>query len=103
MGRETGVTEQQLRDLPCYRESLAFSETDRLVIDLAVAMAAAPVEVPPPLLADLRERLDEGQLVELAAGLAWENHRARFNRVFGVQAMGFSAGAFCALPERRTM
>jgi hypothetical protein len=39
--------------------------------------------------------------VELAASIAWENYRARFNRVFGVRSSGFSEGAFCALPERR--
>jgi hypothetical protein len=39
--------------------------------------------------------------VELAAAIAWENYRARFNRVFGVRPLGFSGeGAFCALPER---
>jgi hypothetical protein len=32
--------------------------------------------------------------------IAWENHRARFNRVFGVLAEGFSEGAFCPMPER---
>ena len=47
MGRELGVTEEQLRDLPRYRESPAFSEQERLVIDLAVEMAKTPVELPP--------------------------------------------------------
>ncbi len=49
----------------------------------------------------LRQRFDEAQLVELAAATAWENYRARFNRVFGVRPVGFCEGAFCALPERR--
>ena len=99
MGRELGVTEEQLRDLPRYRESGAFSEEERLVINLAVEMAHTPVEVPPELVEKLRKRFDEAQLVELAAAIAWENYRARFNRVFGVQPVGFSEGAFCALPE----
>jgi alkylhydroperoxidase family enzyme len=99
VGRELGVTEEQLRDLPRYRESEAFSEEERLAIDLAVEMAKAPVEVPPGLMERLREHFDEAQLVELAAAIAWENFRARFNRVFGVQPVGFSEGAFCALPE----
>lgn len=100
MGREQGVTEEQLRDLPRYRESAAFSEVERLAIDLAVEMTKQRVEVPEDLLDRLREHFDEAQLVELAAGIAWENYRARFNRVFGVQAVGFSERAFCALPER---
>ncbi len=96
-----GVTEEQIRDLPRYRESPAFSEEERMVMDLAVEMARTPVEVPPDLLERLNRRFSEAQLVELAAAIAWENYRARFNRVFGVRAAGFSEGAFCALPEHR--
>lgn len=99
VGRELGVTEQQLRDLPRYRESEAFSEEERLVIDLAVKMSKVPVKVSPELTEELCKRFDEAQLVELAASIAWENYRARFNRVFGVRPMGFSEGSFCALPE----
>ncbi len=100
MGRELGVTEEQLHDLPLYRDSPAFSEIERLVIDLAVEMSKTPVALSPAFLDALRQYFDEAQLVELAASIAWENYRARFNRVFGVEAVGFSAGAFCALPER---
>ena len=71
------------------------------MIDLAAEMARTPVEVPEPLMTALRREFDEAQLVELTAALAWENYRARFNRVFKVEAVGFSAGAFCALPEHR--
>jgi hypothetical protein len=42
---------------------------------------------------DLRKRLEERfstpQLVELAAAIAWENYRARSNRVFGFGSEGF--------------
>ncbi len=100
MSRELGVTEEQLHDLPRYRESQAFSEEERLVIDLAVEMAKSPVEPPRQLLDELRRHFDEAQLVELAAAIAWENYRSRFNRVFGVRPVGFCEGSFCALPER---
>jgi alkylhydroperoxidase family enzyme len=100
VGRELGVTEEQLHDLPSYRESQAFSEEERLVIDLAVEMAKSPVEPPRQLLDELRRHFDQAQLVELAAAIAWENYRSRFNRVFGVQPVGFCEGSFCALPER---
>jgi len=101
VGRAHGVSEQQLHDLARYRESPAFSELEREVLDLAVAMAATPTEVPDAVVSRLRRRLDEAQLVELVAAIAWENYRARFNRVFGVEPVGFCAGAACALPERR--
>lgn len=101
MGRATGVPEEQLRDLPRYETSSAFTSDDRLVLDLAVAMAQTPTEVSDELLKRLREHFDEGQLVELASAIAWEHYRARFNRVFGIGAGGFSGeGAYCVLPER---
>ena len=104
MCRDVGITEEQLRDLPRYRESAAFNETERAAIDLAVEMARTPVEVPGDVQDELKRHFDEAQLVELAASIAWEHYRARFNRVFGVRSVGFteSTGAFCALPEPRT-
>ncbi len=99
VGRELGVTAEQIRDLPRYRESPAFSEEERLALDIVVEMAKIPVEPPPELLECLRQRFDEAQLVELAAAISWESYRARFNRVFGVRPVGFCDGDLCALPE----
>ena len=95
------MTEERLRDLSRYRESQVFSGEERLVIQLAEEMSEIPVQPPSGLLEALRLRFDEAQLVELAAAIAWENYRARFNRVFGVRPVGFcKEGTFCALPER---
>lgn len=94
-----GVSEQQLLELPRYRTSAAFSDLERLVIDLAVEMAKTPAEIPDDLIARLRAAFDEAQLVELAATIAWENFLSRFNRVFRVESSGFSEGAVCALPQ----
>ena len=63
-------------------------------------MAKTPTDVPADLVSRLRAQFDEAQLVELAAAIAWEHYRARFNRVFGVRSAGFSEGAFFVLPER---
>ena len=95
-----GVPEEQLVELSRYESSAAFDPTERLVLDLAVAMARTPADVPEELRARLREHFDEAALVELAAAIAWEHHRSRFNRALGVQPAGFSEGAFCVLPER---
>ena len=77
-----------------------FSETERLVLEYADAMTKTPVEVPETLFRKLREKFTEAQLVELTATLAWENYRARFDHAFGVEAEGFTEGAYCALPVR---
>jgi alkylhydroperoxidase family enzyme len=95
-----GVTEQQLLNLSQYQTSDAFDDLERAALDLAVAMAGTPTDIPSELTQRLRKDLDEAQLVELSATIAWENYQARFNRVFGVRSSGFSEGAFCAMPEK---
>ena len=77
-----------------------FSPLEKLVLDYAVEMTKTPVVVPEALFAALRKEFNEAQLLELTATIAWENYRARFDHAFGVEAQGFSQGAYCALPER---
>ena len=86
--------------LPDYRESGAFTPLEKLVIEYTERMTLTPVEVPDKVFAELRAHLDNAQLVELTATIAWENYRARFDHAFGIEAQGFSEGAVCALPER---
>jgi AhpD family alkylhydroperoxidase len=100
LSRGEGVTEKQLRDLPRYGESDAFSRLEKLVLDYAAAMSRTPVEVPDDLFAELRTHLDEAQIVELTTAVALENYRARFNWALGIESQDFSEGSFCAVPER---
>ncbi len=72
------------------------------MLDYAVALTKTPVEVPEELFAPLRAALDDAQIVELTATIAWENYRARFDHALEIGAQGFSEGAVCALPERGT-
>jgi len=90
-----------LHDLSFYKESSNFSDLEKLVLDYTVAMTETPAEIPDRLFNSLRKHFNEAQLVELTAAIAWENYRARFNHAFGLEAQGFSKGAFCPLPERR--
>ena len=61
-----------------------FSDVERLVIELADEMANTPSNVSDDLYARLREKFSEEQLLQLGAQLAFENYRARLNRVFDV-------------------
>ena len=61
-----------------------FSEVDRLVIELADAMADTPSNISDELYARLREKFSEEQLLQLSAQFAFENYRASLNRVFDV-------------------
>jgi AhpD family alkylhydroperoxidase len=95
-----GITEVQIRTLPLYSESAAFSNTEKLVLDYAVAMTRNPVEVADSLFTQLQVLFDPIQIVEITATIAWENYRSRFNHALGMQSHGFSDRTHCAVPER---
>jgi AhpD family alkylhydroperoxidase len=99
LARGSGITEEKLRDLPRFRESEAFDEDEKLVLEYAEGITRTPVEVPDELFARLRERFDEAQLVELTYAAAIENLRARVNRSLGIAPQDYSEGAFCIRPE----
>ena len=85
--------------LPDFETSAEFSILEKLVLRYAVAMTVTPAVIPDQLFDALKSHFNEKQLVELTSAIAWENYRARFNHAFGIEAEGFSAGAFCPLPE----
>ena len=62
------------------------NDVERLVIELADAMATSPANVSDDLYARLRKQFSEEQLMELGAQIAFENFRARLNRVFDVES-----------------
>jgi alkylhydroperoxidase family enzyme len=61
-----------------------FNETEKLVIELADAMANTPSNVSDDLYQRLKERFSEEQLLQLGGQIAFENYRARLNRIFDV-------------------
>src|SRR6476646_4505951 len=93
------IPEIKLRDLDRWRDSTAYDDAERLVLELAEAMTATPAVVSDDLRDRLRTRFIERQVVELVTSIAWEGFRARFNRAFAIQAQGYSEGAYCVLPD----
>ena len=83
-----------------FETSANFSEAEKNVLRLAVALARTPANVSDELFAALRRDLSERQLVELNGAIAWENFQSRFNRTFAIEAEDFSHGQYCPLPER---
>ena len=55
-----------------------------LVIELADAMTDTPGNISDDLYARLRKQFSEEQLMQLGAQIAFENYRARWNRIFDV-------------------
>jgi AhpD family alkylhydroperoxidase len=100
LGRQSGISEDQIRDFHRYSDSPAFSEEERLVMRYAEEMSTESAEVSPEVMARLREHFDDAELVELTASIAIENFRARFNKALDVEPAGFSEGVYCPLPDR---
>ena len=83
MGRKAGLTDEKL--LAVTRNDLSpLTRDELLVVELADAMADTPSNISDDLYARLREKFSEEQLLQLSAQLAFENYRARLNRVFDV-------------------
>jgi alkylhydroperoxidase family enzyme len=83
VGRKAGLTDEKLLALTSSNLS-PFTRDELLVIELADAMVATPSNISDDLYARLREKFSEEQLLQLSAQLAFENYRARLNRVFDV-------------------
>jgi alkylhydroperoxidase family enzyme len=99
VSRALGITDDTLAALSDYQGSDLFSPVEKLVLDLVVAMTQTPAAVSDELREELLGHMTAGQLAEVAASVAWENHRARLNRALSVRAAGFSDGAYCVLPH----
>lgn len=99
LAHDSGVPEEDLRELSTWRESERFDELDRLALEYAEAMTRTPVEVPDDLFARLREHFDEKQLVELTMAIGLENLYTRTNWALGIEGEGFSEGMYCVRPE----
>ena len=85
VGRKAGLSDEKL--LAVVGDDLTvFNELERLVIELADAMVAVPANIPDELYTRLRGKFSEEQLLQLAGQIAFENFRARLNRVFDVES-----------------
>jgi 4-carboxymuconolactone decarboxylase len=100
LARDVGITERQLRELPSFRDSDAFSDDEKLVLEYAEGITRTPVDVSDELFERMHARFDPAQIVELTYAAAIENLRARFNWALGIGSQGYSEGAFCMVPER---
>ncbi|MGH9565396.1 MAG: hypothetical protein ACRD4F_19580 [Candidatus Angelobacter sp.] len=58
-------------------------------MELVDAITATPAKVSQELRRRLQNRFSTPELIELGAAIAWENYRARSNRVFGFGSEGF--------------
>lgn len=90
MSINEGLDERKLRDLPRWRESTAYSDVERAVIEYAEAASSTPMTVTDEMVERLHETLDDAAIVELTMMIAIENQRARFNSALGLAQQGFA-------------
>ena len=84
MGRKAGLSDDKLRAV-LSDDRTSFNDTERIVIELADAMTDTPANISDDLYARLRKQFAEEQLMQLGAQIAFENYRARWNRIFNVE------------------
>jgi alkylhydroperoxidase family enzyme len=85
VGRKAGLSDDKLRDV-LSEDRTSFNDTERLVIELADAMTETPANVSDDLYTRLQKQFSEEQLMQLGAQIAFENYRARWNRIFNVES-----------------
>jgi alkylhydroperoxidase family enzyme len=85
VGRKAGLSDAKLRAV-LTDDRTSFNDTERLVIELADAMTDTPANISDDLYARLRKQFSEEQLMHLGAQIAFENYRARWNRIFDVES-----------------
>jgi alkylhydroperoxidase family enzyme len=93
VGRNEGITDEQLETLVAFETSPHFDRREKAVLRYAEGMTRTPADVSDAVFADVRSLFSEEQIVELTAAIALENFRARFNCALKVES-----DALCMLP-----
>ena len=89
-----GASEEKVEAaLGDYRKSALFSAREKLALELCERMTYTNKRVTDRFFNRLKRQFSEEELVELAAIIALENFRSKFNPVFAVESQGF-----CPLP-----
>ena len=85
MSRKAGLSDEKLRAVVDH-DMTPFNDIERLVIESADAMTDTPANVSDDLYERLRNQFSEEQLMQLGGQIAFENYRARWNRIFNVES-----------------
>jgi alkylhydroperoxidase family enzyme len=98
-GMSGGTDPEKVRAASRWRASSLFDDRERAVLEYAEVATGDPVEVSDELAARVRGHLGDAEFVELAAWVALENFRSRFNAGLGLRSQGFSDRCDVELPD----
>lgn len=85
----------KVADVPTWRDSTQFSESERVALEYAEAVTYTDRQIDDALFAAVKKHFTEPQIVELTAAIAFENFRSKLNPALGIEAQGF-----CLVPKR---
>jgi alkylhydroperoxidase family enzyme len=89
-GMHEGIDPLKVQAVPVWRESPLFDERERSVLEYAEAATMTPAKVSEDCAERLRRHFSDAEIVELAAWVALENFRSRFNAGLGLRSQGFA-------------
>jgi alkylhydroperoxidase family enzyme len=89
-GMNGGIDPAKVRTVSRWRDSDLFDDRERAVLEYTEVATDDPAEVSEELAARVRRHLSDAEFVELAAWVALENFRSRFNAGLGLRSQGFS-------------
>ncbi len=87
MGRADGVTDAELDALADIDRSPLFNDRDRAALRYAETIVREE-SAPDELFAQVRQHLNQDEIVELTATITWEICAAKFNRALEIEAQG---------------
>ncbi len=86
--RDAGASAEKIAAVATFPGSTHFNAAERAALVFAEAMTRTPADVTDEEFAEAQREFSDQQMVELAATIASENYRTRFNRAFGVESIG---------------
>jgi alkylhydroperoxidase family enzyme len=98
-GMNEGIDPEKVRAASHWRDSALFDERERTVLEYAEEATASPAIVSDQVVARLHAYFTDPEIVELAAWVALENFRSRFNAGLGLRSQGFAEK--CDIPLTR--
>ena len=93
VGRDAGITDEQLADLAAFETSPHFDRQEKAALRYAEGMTRTPADVSDAAFAEIQVLFSTEQIVELTSAIALENFRARFNC-----ALKIGSDSLCMLP-----
>jgi len=86
---QRGVPLSKVEELGNWRKSTLFNDEEKIVLEYTEAITITDKRVDEQLFKHLREFLNDDQIIELTAAIAFQNMSTKFNTALDVSSQGF--------------